>query len=91
MFGIFLFCLDLELPKKCEKPGLCKCAETRSFLVFSNNSRSNQNKKISNKSRNIRQISQKPLETAILRWVNAEALNFQESFNFTAAFRNMYF
>ena len=28
------------------KPAFCECVETRSFLVFANNSRSNQNEKI---------------------------------------------
>ena len=41
MFGIFLFCLDLV---SCDV-SFCESLETRSFLIFANNSRSKQNKK----------------------------------------------
>ena len=44
--GIVLFYLDLELlNKKCKKPGFFDCVETRSLLIFANDSRSRQNKK----------------------------------------------
>ena len=44
--GSFLLCLDLELLIKTQKKkGFCACVETRSFLIFINNSRSKQHKK----------------------------------------------
>ena len=46
--GFFLFCSGLELLIKMEKTGFYDCAETRSFLTFANNSRSEQNRKIPN-------------------------------------------
>ena len=46
--GFFEFSLHLGLLKKCKKNGFCECLETRSFLVFSSNSKSKQNKKIPN-------------------------------------------
>ena len=48
--GIFLFCLYLECKKRVCRNQVCKsvkneCLETRSFLIFANNSRSKQIKK----------------------------------------------
>ena len=44
MFGVFLFCLDLELFAKIKKLWFLNTC----FQIFNNNSRSKQNKKIPN-------------------------------------------